>query len=57
MLSDVFLASIFLAYMESKLFFAFARENSPVQVLTAMNVILAIIANGRRAIVVIYREA
>jgi SUMO ligase MMS21 Smc5/6 complex component len=27
-LCDVFLASIFLAYVEPKLFFAFARENS-----------------------------
>ena len=31
MLREVFLASIFLAYMEPKLFFAFARESSPVQ--------------------------
>jgi hypothetical protein len=30
-LRDVFLASIFLAYVEPKLFFTFARENSPVQ--------------------------
>jgi hypothetical protein len=30
-LRDVFLASIFLAYVEPKHFFAYARENSPVQ--------------------------
>jgi hypothetical protein len=30
-LRDVFLASIFLAYVEPKLFFTFARDNSPVQ--------------------------
>ena len=34
MLRDVFLASIFVAYVEPKLFFTFARENSPVQPLT-----------------------
>ncbi len=34
MLRDIFLASIFVAYVEPKLFFTFARENSPVQPLT-----------------------
>ncbi len=29
-LRDVFLASIFVAYVEPKLFFTFAQENSPV---------------------------
>jgi hypothetical protein len=33
-LRDVFLASIFLAYVEPKLFFAIAWENSPVHPLT-----------------------
>ena len=33
-LRDVFLASFFLAYMEQKLFFTIAWENSPVQLLT-----------------------
>jgi hypothetical protein len=33
-LRDVFLASIFVAYVEPKFFSAFARENSPVQPLT-----------------------
>ena len=31
MLHDIFLASIFLAYVEQYFFFAFARENSLVQ--------------------------
>ncbi len=35
MLRDVFLASIFVAYVEPKHFFTFARENSPVQPLTS----------------------
>jgi hypothetical protein len=30
-LRDVFFASVFLAYVEPNLFFAFGRENSPVQ--------------------------
>ncbi len=30
-LRDVFLASIFVAYVEPKLFFTFARENYPVE--------------------------
>ena len=30
-LRDVFLASIFVAYVEPKLFFTFAQEKSPVQ--------------------------
>ena len=34
MLRDVFFASVFLAYMEPKRFFAFARKNSPVQPLS-----------------------
>ncbi len=38
-LHDVFLASIFLAYVEPKLFFAFARENSPVQPLTMADIV------------------
>ncbi len=33
-LRDFFLASIFVAYVEPKLFFTFAQENSPVEPLT-----------------------
>ena len=39
-LSDVFFASIFVAYVEPKLFFAYARENSPVQPLTVETIMV-----------------